>query len=473
MQLMLQQGSLIVRVWKLSKAESIEVDSPNSSVTLLKPGLYRIGFDGDADTTKVVVRGSEAEVLAADSTFRVQARQQARVTGGPDGSATYDVTEAAPADDFDKWSNERDNRMTSASTEYVSHDMIGYEDLGESGTWKVVPEYGAVWQPTAVAVGWVPYRFGRWAWVAPWGWTWIDDASWGFAPFHYGRWAFYGGAWVWAPGPLRVRHWYAPALVGFLGGGSWGVSFGVGGGFAWFPLGPRDAFAPFYRASPAYIRRVNVNVNVTNVNIANVAYVNRSVPGAVTAASQETIALSRHVGAAASAISPAAAKAAPVTGTAPALAPRTQSVLAGQGASGSVAHPPTAVTSRAVVTRMAPAPSAVPFEAQKTALARHPGRPVDGATLASLRGKETASTRTRTHPASTFEGSTLKPAREGLPAKTTYNAAAAPPTGSTSPKAHTKAGTAPANGKKSGKGHESDPKQARSMPKHHKPEPSH
>ena len=23
---------------------------------------------------------------------------------------------------------------------------------------------------------------------APWGWTWVDDAPWGFAPFHYGRW---------------------------------------------------------------------------------------------------------------------------------------------------------------------------------------------------------------------------------------------------------------------------------------------
>ena len=40
----------------------------------------------------------------------------------------------------------------------------------------------------AVAVGWAPYRYGRWAWVRPWGWTWVDNAPWGYAPFHYGRW---------------------------------------------------------------------------------------------------------------------------------------------------------------------------------------------------------------------------------------------------------------------------------------------
>ena len=37
--------------------------------------------------------------------------------------------------------------------------------------------------PTAVAVDWAPYRYGRWAHVGRWGWTWVDDAPWGYAPF--------------------------------------------------------------------------------------------------------------------------------------------------------------------------------------------------------------------------------------------------------------------------------------------------
>jgi len=37
---------------------------------------------------------------------------------------------------------------------------------------------------------WAPYREGHWAWIEPWGWTWVDDASFGFVTSHYGRWAF-------------------------------------------------------------------------------------------------------------------------------------------------------------------------------------------------------------------------------------------------------------------------------------------
>ena len=55
----------------------------------------------------------------------------------------------------------------------------------------------------ALPAGWAPYSTGHWAWVRPWGWTWVDDAPWGFAPFHYGRWVYHRNTWCWAPGTLR------------------------------------------------------------------------------------------------------------------------------------------------------------------------------------------------------------------------------------------------------------------------------
>ena len=72
--------------------------------------------------------------------------------------------------------------------------------------------------PLAVRADWAPYRHGRWAWVRPWGWTWIDAAPWGFAPFHYGSWVRYGGHWAWSPGPRGPRVRYAPALNAFAMG---------------------------------------------------------------------------------------------------------------------------------------------------------------------------------------------------------------------------------------------------------------
>ena len=127
--------------------------------------------------------------------------------------------------------------------------------------------------------------------LIPWGWTWVDDAPWGFAPFHYGRWAYVGGSWGWIPGPVSQRPVYAPALVAWVGGDA------VGGGVGWFALGPHEVYVPSYHTSPTYFTRVNVsntvivnNVNITNVNITTVNYVNRCAPGAVMAVQREAFA---------------------------------------------------------------------------------------------------------------------------------------------------------------------------------------
>jgi len=182
----------------------------------------------------------------------------------------------------------------SNSARYVSQDVIGYEDLDEYGHWRTVAEYGPVWTPDRVPAGWAPYRDGHWAWVEPWGWTWIDDAPWGYAVSHYGRWAYVRSSWVWVPAPVRSRAYYAPALVAFIGGPNFSISLSSGGsGVAWFPLGPREVYRPPYQVSRGYFENVNrSNTNVSpatitnvynNVNVTNITYANRSAPNAVVA----------------------------------------------------------------------------------------------------------------------------------------------------------------------------------------------
>ncbi len=48
------------------------------------------------------------------------------------------------------------------SARYVAPGTYGVRDLDTYGTWRVVPIYGAVWVPTLVPVGWVPYSTGAW-----------------------------------------------------------------------------------------------------------------------------------------------------------------------------------------------------------------------------------------------------------------------------------------------------------------------
>lgn len=422
-QVRLAEGSLVVRLRRLDESESFEVDTPNMAFSLLRPGEYRIDSNPDAGTTTVTVRGGEGEVTGGNQAFPVHARQQARVSGFD--TLTFDTYDIPPPDGWDRWCESRDIR-DDRPVRYVSRDMVGYEDLDQNGTWRDVPGYGPVWTPTTVAAGWAPYHDGRWVWVEPWGWTWVDEAPWGFAPFHYGRWAFIGGGWGWVPGPVvSVRPVYAPALVAFVGGPHFSLSMSIGGGVAgvaWFPLGPRDVFVPAYHVSPMYVQQVNVtnttitNVNITNINVANVHYANQNVVGAVTAVPQSAFANSQPVGRVAVAVNPREIASAQVMGSA-AIAPRQESVMGRVQAGGPAPHPPAAIMSRAVVAKATPPPPQVPFAQRQAALAANPGRPLDTQQLGRIRGNSAPPPNPLVRPAMARQtGAPSNPVNPGRPA---------------------------------------------------------
>jgi hypothetical protein len=399
MQLSLTEGTLSLRVRRLGDDESVEVDTPNLAFSILRPGRYRINVNEAGDTTIINVREGEGEATGGGSAYTVHPGQQGYFTGAD--SLDADVQALPDEDDFDSWSDERDLHEDHAvARRYVSEDVIGYEDLDDNGGWRPVPEYGTVWFPHVSVIGWAPYRFGHWVWVGPWGWTWVDDAPWGFAPFHYGRWVFVGGAWGWVPSPpavvgvAYVRPVYAPALVAWVGGPHFAAGIGFGGGFAagvnvgWFPLGPREVFVPSYAVSRTYITNVNItnttvnrtvvdnyyNTTVINKNVNNVRYVNQAVPNAVTATSPQAFTSAQPVSRNMVALNQREIAAAPVVDRAPTVVPPKQAVL-GAGATARVL-PPARVQSRAVVAKATPPPAPAPFAAQQAALQKNQGKPL-------------------------------------------------------------------------------------------------
>ena len=252
MQLGLAQGTLRVSVYELPSDDTVEIDTPNGSLTLLEAGEYRVDIFKESNGTVVHVNRGSLEIGASGATEKVESGQSVQLTGtNPIELASV---EPLPPDDFDGWSADRDRHLSgSPSAQYVSRDIPGYQDLDDNGRWEQDADYGPVWFPTTVAVGWVPYRVGHWAWIDPWGWTWVEAEPWGFAPFHYGRWVFVNSAWGWLPGPVVERPCYAPALVVFLGGSR----FRDRDDQAWFPLGPREPYYPAYHHSDGYQRKVN------------------------------------------------------------------------------------------------------------------------------------------------------------------------------------------------------------------------
>lgn len=259
LQLQLTQGTVNVYVRGMERDDTIEVDTPNAATTMQEPGTYRVHADDSGDVTVVQVRAGSAEVSGERQSFSLRENEQITLRGATRLSAEFD--ELGRLDDFDRWANARNTRGNHViAAQYVAPDVIGYEDLDDYGNWAYEPDYGQVWIPTRVVSGWAPYRYGHWEWIAPWGWTWVDDAPWGFAPFHYGRWAYARDRWCWVPGPRAVRAVYAPALVAWVGTPGVSVAIGVGSGpVGWVPLGPREIYRPVYRVSPGYVARVNIS----------------------------------------------------------------------------------------------------------------------------------------------------------------------------------------------------------------------
>jgi hypothetical protein len=265
-------GSIRVRVYSVGPGETVEVDTPNGAAMISQPGDYRFdvsaGTGGGNGSSDTIINAGSVQITGPDGFRRqVTAGQAVQMTGtNPIQLASISL----PAfDALDQWSIDRDHDvLNSESAQYVNPETPGASDLDANGTWTPTPDYGPVWTPSTVAAGWTPYSVGSWAYVAPWGYTWIDAAPWGYAPFHYGRWVFYNRRWGWVPGPRPIAPIYSPALVAWVGAP--GAPLAYAGGVhvvAWFPLGVGEPYVPWYHATAYYTGQVNVtNVNLTYIH---------------------------------------------------------------------------------------------------------------------------------------------------------------------------------------------------------------
>jgi len=287
-------GHAALDVREIPAGHAIEVDTPNAAFTIESKGYYHVQLAEDNTTSFATHRGGAATVTpAAGAATSVAPNQQITISGTDKPEVE---TGAAPAlSPWDRWNYQRTAYLLQpVNTQNVSPGMYGTEELSQHGTWRMEEQYGAVWVPTGVAPGWVPYSTGRWIWDPRFGWTWLDAAPWGWAPYHHGRWVFVRGYWGWAPGPVVVRPVYAPALVVFLGGPV-GVAVAARP-VHWAPLGWGEPIVPWWGrpgfvgvawwggwGGPRVVNNVVVNrtttVNVTNINVYSNVHVHNAVVG--------------------------------------------------------------------------------------------------------------------------------------------------------------------------------------------------
>jgi hypothetical protein len=418
LQLGVPAGTVRLSVYRMNPGDTIEVDTPNGAVSVLTPGTVRIETNSAGTQTIVSVERGRVELSGPNLSQTIEGARTVRLSAGDGGVQVADAPHPGP-DGFDAWSSYRDGVLTNAASQsetYVNPDIPGVQDLDANGQWQTEADVGPVWYPTTVAVGWVPYRYGHWGWVEPWGWVWVGDEPWAFAPFHYGRWAYVRNRWGWVPGPRGGRPYYSPALVAFADGGGFGVNVGVS---AWFPLGPRDPFIPWYHHDDFYLRAVN-RANVRGVTDVNVFVHVRDVDhfhyayrtSAMTVVPTVAFASGRPIAHEAIRVAPeriALARVAPHPGVVPtreaaiggAITPRPSAAVQrmavavprGGAVPGSRGAPRVVPPTRSGVTQGArplvlrsPAPPAtVPFVERQQAIAQHPGRPLEPQQIQNLR----------------------------------------------------------------------------------------
>jgi hypothetical protein len=387
-------GSVSVRIRALDEDERFEIETPAGDLFLLQPGGYRLDVDDRDERAQFAVWSGRAEARGGGGSRTLHSDESVELVGGDD--PTLEAVAAGAPDSLDLWAEDRDHREDQSRTaRYVSRDVVGYEELDGYGEWAADPVYGPVWFPQVVVVDWAPYRFGHWVWIGLWGWTWIDDAPWGFAPCHYGRWVHGGRGWAWAPGPREVRRpVFAPALVAWRGDryprreADHEHAPRVG----WVPLGYNEVYDPPFRASRNYLRAANLsNTRLGHVDVDRYIdarghagdqrperrYANESVPGALTTVSRDTFVGARPVARNRIDMGPEEARQAPFSAHRPELAPEPRSTGRLLPSDRPVVQPDRSVFDRPV--KSAPAAPAAP--------AASAGGPVHGAANGQVNGE--------------------------------------------------------------------------------------
>ena len=191
------QGAVFLQLNTLPAGQGISLTTPRGTVQISAVGRYEIVAGDTNDATTVTVVEGAAHVAGGSLSLDIGPQQTATIGGsdvfqGSVGAMQQDAFLQAQL-------NVRASRVAQAAPQRLRY-MTGGTDLQEYGSFSQTSDYGQVWFPNDLASNWAPYRDGRWAYVQPWGWTWVDNARWGFAPFHYGRWIQVQNRWGWVPG---------------------------------------------------------------------------------------------------------------------------------------------------------------------------------------------------------------------------------------------------------------------------------
>lgn len=263
----LSEGTLSLRVYEFDKEKTFfEIDAPHTMISVQTAGIFRIDAKSTDQVKITAFEDGQVRVYSESSAFLIRGGRSATIFLTDDRLGEWETGDLASfSDSWDTWVAERDvaigqlraNALASNNSNVnapdYGQDIYGAADLNDYGSWGDSDDYGRVWRPNPASISvydnWSPYRYGRWTWLSPFGWTWVGAEPWGWSTYHYGRWINDGRGWCWAPYSYYQRqnnvainrgrrNLWRPANVNV---------FNVGRDIAWYPLSYRDRYNDFNR----------------------------------------------------------------------------------------------------------------------------------------------------------------------------------------------------------------------------------
>ena len=272
-QMQVGRGTVTYRLLRDTNAQ-VEIDTPSISIRPTRQGVYRITVTDDGQSY-VTPRAGQVEVFTPKGSQMIPMGQTLMARGDA-SDPEYQMVAALNRDDWDNWSDSRDQVFQQAwanTQRYVPQGVYGTEELAGQGQWVPAPDYGGyAWAPN-VGPDWSPYSNGAWGWEPYYGWTWCSYDPWGWAPYHYGRWfnrpglAGRGGPGSWAGITIFVQDWSGSSVSAR---GSVGFGFG---NIGWVPLAPFERFHPWFGQdgfnNSVFVHNTNLVNNYRNAGVRN------------------------------------------------------------------------------------------------------------------------------------------------------------------------------------------------------------
>jgi len=276
------QGRVYVNYAGSSVQNSVfQVDTPVTSVMSYGPSRFEVDIYEDGYTEVSVLNGS-VNVQGQNGISTVDAGTMLSMSS----DQVAELSPMRPEDAWISWNLSRDSALAhrGPSRSYLPASLSVYgNDFDSYGHWVQTADYGYVWTPLNVAVGWAPYRIGRWCWIGG-EYVWVSYEPWGWVPYHYGRWAFVSNTgWCWVPPPITAAVYWCPGFVAWIQTPTY---------VSWVPLAPGEIFYGHGYYGPNSVNITNININTIKIN--NV-YVNARVSNAVTIVSRETFLTGKRV----------------------------------------------------------------------------------------------------------------------------------------------------------------------------------